>query len=256
MGKIGFYLFGHFIAYYGLMIVIGLLVASHLAVIQIRRYGLEVNDCIILCAMAGLAGIMGAKTLYLIVSYRSIDWWRITELSYLNDLMKGGFVFLGGVIGAIPVLWFCRSRLGIPVERHLQAWAGCLPICHGFGRIGCFLVGCCYGIPCKGPLAVVYRSSPFAPSGVPLFPVQLVEAGIEFCIGGCLLVFSRKWKGAAGGYLYLMAYSVCRFGLEFLRYDAERGSFAGLSVSQWVSLVLLPVSAILFLVQMRKRLET
>ena len=144
MGSLGFYSFGHFIAYYGLMIVIGIMVSSVFAAIQVKRFGLSMNDLIILVSVCGLCGIMGAKVLYIIVSFQKIDITRLNELPYLTSIMNGGFVFLGGVIGVLPALIFCRAKLQIPVQPYIQSCMGCLPVAHAFGRVGCFLVGCCF----------------------------------------------------------------------------------------------------------------
>lgn len=252
MGGLGFYVFGHFVAYYGLMIVIGLLTSSFFAYIQMKRFGLVMNDFIILCSICGLSGIIGAKILYLVVSYQSIDMSRLTEPSYISSLMSGGFVFLGGVFAILPSLLFCKKKLHISIQPYIQSCIGCLPIGHAFGRIGCFLVGCCYGCPFDSPFSVTYTQSSFAPNGIPLFPVQLVEAFIEFAIGICLIIFSKKLHRSNGIYLYLLTYSISRFFLEFMRYDEARGSLAGLSTSQFLC-VLLCLAALFFFIRNRRQ---
>ena len=117
-----------------------------------------------------------------------------------------------------------------------------LPLFHAFGRVGCFLAGCCYGIPAPaGWLGVTFPASAVeAPSGVPLLPVQLYEAA------GCVLLFllldhltDRGWPGGRLLALYLALYAVFRFLLEFLRGDAVRGSLGPLSTSQVISLAVL-----------------
>lgn len=252
MGELGFYVFGHFIAYYGLMIVTGLLTGSFFAYIQIKRFGLVMNDLIILCSVCGLSAIIGAKILYLIVSFSSIDFARLTDPSYVNSLMNGGFVFLGGVIAILPALIFCKKKLHISIQPYIRSCIGCLPIGHAFGRIGCFLVGCCYGCPYDGPISVTYTQSSFAPNGISLFPVQLAESFIEFTIGICLIIFSRKLHGYHGVYLYLLAYSVSRFLLEFMRYDEARGVLAGISTSQFFC-ILLFMAALFFVIRDRRQ---
>lgn len=248
MGEIGFYFFGHFIAYYGLMIVLGLLAGSFFAYLQIKRFGLVLDHFIILCSISGLSGILGAKILYLAVSFPDIDFSRLQDPVYISALMSGGFVFLGGVTAALPTLLFCQKKLHIPVSAYVQPCIGCLPIAHAFGRIGCFLVGCCYGRPYTGPFSVTYTQSAFAPNQTPLFPVQLAEALFEFTIGICLVAFSRRLKGYMGVWVYLAAYSIARFFLEYMRYDQARGMIAGLSTSQIISIFLF-VGSLLFLLR-------
>ena len=113
------------------------------------------------------------------------------------------------------------------------------PLFHTFGRIGCFLGGCCYGIPCD--FGFVYTQNPIAmANGVRRFPVQLLEA--LFCFFLFLLLFSLFRRGRCKNRLlalYLGIYSVGRFFLEYLRGDDYRGFLWGLSTSQLISILLL-----------------
>ncbi len=238
MSSLGFYLSGRFVPYYGFMIALGLLLNIPLAYIQIRRFRLSIDNFMIICGISGLFGILGAKMLYLLVSVGDLDFSRIKDISYIGAIMRGGFVFFGGIIGLFFALLFCKRRLGITVQPYLQACLGCVPIAHGFGRIGCLLAGCCYGIPYGGRFSVVYTNSGLAPCGIGLFPVQLVEALLEWIIGGCLLAFSPKLKGNLSLFLYLLVYSLVRFCLEFFRYDERRGELGGLSTSQLLGLLI------------------
>lgn len=239
MGAIGFTLFNHFIAYYGLMIVIGILLNIPLAYVQVRRFQLVMNDLIIICSFSALLGVIGAKILYFITIWKYIDFSRLNDLSYISPLMSGGFVFIGGVFGFLLAIFLCEKILHIPIQPYIQACTGCLPIGHAFGRIGCFLVGCCYGKPYTGIFAVTYTKSLFAPQGIPLFPVQIAEALIEFLLGICLLIFSRKLWGYSALLIYLLVYSSARFLLEFLRHDEIRGRIGVISTSQLLSIVLI-----------------
>lgn len=244
MGKVGAYFFGHFIAYYGLMIVLGILVSALIAYFQIKRFHLVMNNLIIICGFFALFGIIGAKILYLIISFPNIDISKLLNLNYVSSLMSGGFVFLGGILGGLLALVLCKNKLEIPVPQYVQACIGCIPIGHAFGRIGCYLVGCCYGIPYTGWFSVTYTESPFAPCGVKLFPVQLAEAAVEIGLGIILLMLSPKLKRYLGLFLYLTIYSLSRFFLEFLRYDEVRGKIAGISTSQFLCVLLFIFSAL------------
>lgn len=253
MGATGFYFFGRFIAYYGLAIVIGIAVAALLAYIRIKALGLNGTDFIILCSVSLLFAIAGAKLLYIVVSIDTIDFKRLLEPKYLAAVMSGGFVFYGGLLGAVPALWLCKHKLKIDIEKYIPPCFGCFPIAHGFGRIGCFLVGCCYGIPYSGPLAVTYRYSLFAPNGTPLFPVQLTEAVFEIIIGLVLYLFCKRVSAASVVTLYILMYAPLRFVLEFLRYDTNRGVVLGVSTSQIISAALFLSAIIYIFTQRRKR---
>lgn len=252
MGKLGFWFLNHFIPYYGLMIVIGLLTACFIAYIQTRKYHLDWNDFIILSAISGLGIIIGAKILYLIVSIPVIDFERLNEFSYFNSLMSGGFVFYGGVLGGLFSLYLCKKALKINITPYLQYCTACLPIAHGFGRIGCFLVGCCYGIPHEGLFSVTYQQSLYAPDNIPVFAVQLVEAFGDFLIGAILLSRSRKWSGISAFSFYITAYAAMRFILEYFRGDLDRGFVGILSTSQFISMILFAICLTIFVKDRKK----
>lgn len=235
MGALGFHFFNHFIAYYGLMIVIGIAVAAFIAYIQIKKFHLNWNDFLIISSTSGLFCIIGAKILYILLSIHAIDIDKLKNLSYISTLMNGGFVFWGGLIGVFPALYLCQKKFGIYVSEYLQYCTCCIPIAHGFGRIGCYLVGCCHGIPYDGCFSIIYSNSLYAPNGVLLFPVQLLETFCEFIIGLFLLLSCKKQTGTSSIITYIMLYSVMRFFLEYLRGDFIRGNLYGFSTSQIIS---------------------
>ena len=96
-------------------------------------------------------------------------------------------VFYGGLLGAIGALYLYGKVRKINTDDLLQTAAPCFPLFHAFGRIGCFMAGCCYGIPCSVgfPLAVE--------PDVIRFPVQLVEAFA--CIVLFVLLFYLRQAG-------------------------------------------------------------
>ncbi len=229
------------IPYYGLCIVAGVSAASLAGWAQTKLYRKSFDDLITIAGCAGLGGILGAKLLYLAVSWNHIDWARFwTDASYLSALMSGGFVFYGGVLGALCGAWAGGKIFRISIRDYVQLAAPCIPLGHAFGRLGCSLAGCCYGIAYSGPGAVTYENSPFAPTGVSLFPVQLTESVLEFVLAGLLFLYTDRHIGRPkhGLEIYLGVYAAFRFFLEFLRGD-ERGEYLGLSTSQWLSLALL-----------------
>lgn len=79
-------------------------------------------------------------------------------------------------------------------------------------------------------------------AGIPRVPVQLIEAGFNFILFLVLYFYVKKKprSGRALG-IYVIAYSIARFSLEFLRGDVYRGGFLWLSTSQWISLLMIPL---------------
>lgn len=229
------------IPWYGLFIVLGIAAGALLGYFLIRANRMDYDDFIQTACFVGLGAMAGAKLLYLIVSWRSIDFSRITDPEYLNALMGGGFVFYGGLIGGLTGLYLCGKILHIPVTDYARTAIPVIPLVHAFGRIGCAFAGCCYGVPYDGPGAVVYTESIAAPTGVPLFPVQAVEAAGNLVIAAILCMYGenclRNGKKSKSVQLYLVLYAILRFALEFVRYDdSERGILMGLSTSQWISI--------------------
>ena len=170
------------IPWYGLFIVLGIAAGVLLGYFLIRGARLSFDDFIQVVCFVGLGAMIGAKLLYLAVSWKDIDFSRLTDLEYLNALMGGGFVFYGGLIGGLAGLYLCGKILRIHVLDYAQAAIPVIPLVHAFGRVGCAVVGCCYGVPYEGVGAIAYQESVAAPVGVPLFPVQAVEAA------GCLVL--------------------------------------------------------------------
>lgn len=227
---------------YGTMIVLGLLTAGMLGWHMTRRAGLDFNDFLLLVVYTVALGVVGAKAAYLALNWSDIDLGRLTEPGYLDMLLSGGFVFYGGIPLGLLGMWLAHRLHHIDPRPYLRLGMPLLPLAHAFGRVGCFLAGCCYGVPYDGPLAVTYPPNALGtPAGISLFPVQLAEAAVELAIFALLLwLYLRGW-GANGLFsVYLLIYGVARFGLEYLRYDAARGHFLWFSTSQWVSLALVP----------------
>lgn len=200
---------------------------------------------IALAAMAGL--FIGAHLLYGAVNFRIFiraarDHFSlihsVTDFMYLLAAIFGGMVFYGGLFGAlVGAAWYMKS-LNLPHNPYMDVIAFCIPLFHGFARIGCFLGGCCYGV--EWQYGVVFRNSLEASAnGVPRFPVQLLEAGLEFLLFAViLLLFIKNKLSGRLIYLYLLSYSVIRFFDEFLRGDKIRGFVGPLSTSQFISVIL------------------
>lgn len=248
-------LFGILIPLYGLMIVTGVCIGAAAGIYLVKKNHLSTDDFILGAAYTAIGGFVGAKLLYLWVSRDLIQWGRIFEFEYFRLLMTGGFVFYGGLAGGLTGLWLSGRIHRISVKDYLYVCIPLLPFIHGFGRIGCGLVGCCYGIPYNGPMAIQYTESAAAPLNVPLFPVQYLEAGINILLA--ILLFFRVRKTGVDVrnlLLYLITYSALRFALEFLRFDKhERGVYGGISTSQWISAAVLLVSAVLFVYDKRNQ---
>ena len=243
---LGISILGRFVPYYGLCIVAGIVVGALVAHQQARVHRLAFDDMILFTCFAALGGIVGAKLLFLLVSWEHIEWSRLVNPTYLSSIMNSGFVFYGGVIGAVIACCVARRFINLEWRILMNVLAPAFAVGHGFGRIGCLLVGCCYGIPWDGIVSVTYNHSIIAPNGIPLVPVQLIEAIGEGIIALILIwMINYRNKSNEGILLYLVLYTPLRFILEFLRYDdIERGMLGMFSTSQWISIALFIIACI------------
>ena len=141
-----------------------------------------------------------------------------------------GLTFMGFLLGVVSFL-VCYGRMsGIGGAYLLNALLPSLALGQAIGRVGCFLGGCCYGVPCAWGVVYPKGSLPYSVyGGTPLFPVQLLEAGSLFLLFiVCLIVpFHRRW------WVYLGGVSAIRLGLDFFRGDLS--TCAGLSPQQLVA---------------------
>ncbi len=250
-----------YIGTYGVMIALGLLAAVALAAWRAKRAGMTPDPVIDLTFIAVVAGFLGARLTYIVV-----NWGEFLRAPGELLLSRSGFVFLGGLLFAAAACAVYLHWKGLNFWRMGDILAPSVAVGHGFGRVGCHFAGCCHGEVCGQPhgfcLSVprietaetglwpnayydqVLRGviGPEAEHSLPIWPVQLMETGGLFLLAGALLLLSRRVfpLGTLVG-IYMAAYAVLRFGLEFLRGDPERGLFFGetVSTSQILSVALL-----------------
>ena len=95
-------------------------------------------------------------------------------------LFTNGFVFYGGLIGAVLAMWWYTHHFKMDFWQSVELLIPSVPLVHAFGRIGCFCGGCCYGIPFDPPIGIAFTNSPVAPNGIPLFPGAAGGGRLEF----------------------------------------------------------------------------
>lgn len=235
-------IFGFQLPMYGLVIFIGLVIGTILAVFYFSKFNNIKKEDVLYAILYGVIGLgVGAKLLYiltnipfLIENYNTINIWET-----LWEMFRGGFVFYGGLLGGILGVFIYSKQFKISFKSIILTLVPMVPLVHAIGRIGCLFAGCCYGMEYHGFGAIVFHNSMLAPNNIPLFPMQIVEA---ICNLGIFIILLATYKKHLGTYktlgLYLILYSIVRFVLEFVRGDLIRGIYLGLSTSQWISIVL------------------
>ncbi len=235
---------------YGLMAIIGIVAALLFVVLKNRRSTpplLAKDDLINLLAVIMVGVLLGSKLLYIITILPPLirNWSAISsDWSFFLTLLTDGGVFYGGLLGGIIATQLYCKKYRVSVRNAAELFTCAIPLFHVFGRIGCFLAGCCYGK--EWAHGIVFSNSTIAPNNIPLFPTQLFESGFNLVLFFLLLYLSSRLKQAWQIFpIYLVSYASMRFVLEFFRGDAIRGVWL-LSTSQWISLSLLVVIIVWF----------
>ena len=264
MHGIAFQLFGLNIHWYGIMVALGFL--ASLAVLQYKRgYARMTSDQVIdLSIIVVVCGIVGARIAYVIQFFDQFrgNLWKIFRID------QGGLVFYGGFILAALVIFRYVRRHKLCVSRILDICAPAMAIGHAFGRVGCFLQGCCFGIPCKA-FGTVYPpgtapaarypdmasiatnlqlTGKAAASSLPLLPVQLFESAGNLLLGiGLLLLFRKIRRSGSIAAAYFIGYGIMRFILECFRGD-HTDRIIGLTRAQLVGLfIMIPIGIFCYL---------
>ncbi|WP_428937210.1 prolipoprotein diacylglyceryl transferase [Fontivita pretiosa] len=226
---------------YGLMMVIGFLAAIQLAKFLARRSGIDPEIFVNAGLIALIAGVVGARLSHVIENFHQYtDPSRSAWANFVDaiNIRSGGLTYYGGFLLAFPILVLYAIKKKVPLKLGMDIVAPCLMIGLGFGRIGCFLNGCCYGDVCDLPWAVTFPNNDLGP----VHPAQLYSAFTAFLIAGISYSFFtlRPAPGRVFA-LMLMLEGVTRFILELLRVEPPVLGPFSLSMLLGVGIALLGV---------------
>ena len=229
---------------YGLMIGIGFVLALLVGEYRAKKMGMKEEALIDIAIIAGVSGFLGAKLLYIIVSFKD----------FIEDpigvLGSSGFVVYGGLIAGVLCNLIYVKIKKLSFLEYFDLVMPEIALAQGFGRIGCFLAGCCYGKETSAWYGVTFPADCLAPAGVSLIPTQLFSAAGDFIFAIILFILQRtlyKKKKKTSGIVtavYLMLYAVGRFLIEFLRND-PRGAVGVLSTSQFIAIFMFAAGAVM-----------
>ena len=200
---------------YGFFLALAFLSAIFIASREAGRLGLPVAKFYDLCFYAVLGALVGSRLLYVLLDLRPF----LEHPLKIFALWEGGLVFHGGVILALAVAFYYIRRNQLPWRTTLDALALGLPVGQFFGRIGCFMAGCCYGSPADLPWAVIFTNpQSLCPVKEPLHPAQLYEAFLALGVFGLLSVLKTKKRYDGQMILtYFCLAGLVRFVVEFFR---------------------------------------
>lgn len=216
---------------YTLMAFLGGFCALVYVFFKLERFRVEFTSFIAMFIFSMIGGVAGSRLLFVIAQ---LGWlmnhFSVSKLFLL--IFQSGFVFYGGLFGVISSLYLYTYKNAGLRKRVYRMIAPAIPFFHAFGRIGCFLAGCCYGRELADPIYFM---------GIRLerIPVQLAESGFEMVLFIYLEIVDRKKENCDLLGIYLVSYALFRFLDEFMRGDAIRGIYLGISSAQWISVLIL-----------------
>ena len=232
---------------YGACIAIGLLLALWMSTVRAKKRGMSDDICYGIVFCAAIFGFLGAKLMFCIVEWKGFI---ADPLAYLSS---SGFVVYGGITGGcLAVIIYCGIKKVSALD-YLELVIPSVALAQAFGRLGCFMAGCCYGRETDSIIGIAFSHSDFAPNGVKLIPTQLISS-VGNLINMCLLLWIAKNTKKRGTVLacYVIFYSIGRFFVEMLRND-ERGSVGSLSTSQFYGIFSLVIGLGIFVWAMKHK---
>jgi len=243
---------------YGLMLIIGVIVATALAARAGKRRGILPEKIWDFGVYVVLFGILGARAQFFIEYHQ--ESFAGKPLYTIFYIWEGGLVLYGGVAAGVVAGYIYLKRQRIPIADFLDTIGPYAPIGLGFGRLGCLLNGCCWGhlTGPDFPLGIRFPAGSLVShaqdqfdltSGVaslPVQPTQIYAALHAFLLFG-LLIWYVSGTVPRGSVFPVMGilYGIGRFVEEIIRDDVEP-FWLGLTLAQWTSAGVFVVS-ILFL---------
>jgi len=241
---------------YGAMLAVAFLVGTFLALREARRLKLDEDRLITVILVALISGVVGARMLYVI---EHIDEFR-RQWGGAFAIWQGGLTLYGGVVAGTLGGLISARRLGQPLWVVADALTPSFALGTMFGRIGCFLNGCCYGRPTGQSWGVTFPSDSYAGlefGNAPLHPSQLYAAFAGLVL---FLVFwglrTRSWTPGIKFWSFLALFAVVRIGIDFTRAwerDARLFTIGDLPITEsQVTSVALILFAVLMILRLHR----
>ena len=230
---------------YGVLLAAAYLLGLWLAVKRAKAAGVDPTRIMDLLIWVIISALVVAKVLLFVVDFEHFT----SSWQEFMTLLRSGGVFYGGLIAAIVVcIWQLRKHR-LPLWSSGDLFAPGIALGYMVGRLGCLLAGCCYGKPTDVAWAITF-TDPAAnfnvgtPLNVALHPTQVYESLAGLVIFAALLILERRPGHFPGRtfWSFALLYGVLRFIIEFYRGDDRGFLFNTLSTSQFISVILVPLS--------------
>lgn len=233
---------------YGLILSLSIILATGVAYFLAKQDGRWHNHIVDIGIYSGIAGIVGAR----LWDVFFFDWaYYSHHLSEIFYVWQGGMAIQGGIVFGVGAGTIYARRHKIDILALADIVAPAIILGQAIGRCANLLNGDAFGAPTGGNFGIIYPETTLAYhtyGAQPLWPAEVWEGQIDFVIFALLLIF-RAFPHAKGQAfsLYIMLYSLARFGLEFLRGDYATPVFLSFTSAQTTSLVAFILALIFFI---------
>jgi phosphatidylglycerol:prolipoprotein diacylglycerol transferase len=233
---------------YGLILSLSIILAIGVAYFLAKQDGRWHNHIVDIGIYSGIAGVVGAR----LWDVFFFDWaYYSHHLSEIFYVWQGGMAIQGGIVFGVGAGIIYARRHKIDILALADIVAPAIILGQAIGRCANLLNGDAFGAPTGGNFGIIYPETTLAYhtyGAQPLWPAEVWEGQIDFVIFALLLIF-RAFPHAKGQAfsLYIMLYSLARFGLEFLRGDYATPVFLSFTSAQTTSLVAFILALIFFI---------
>lgn len=233
---------------YGLILSLSIILATGVAYFLAKQDGRWHSHIVDIGIYSGIAGIVGAR----LWDVFFFDWaYYSHHLSEIFYVWQGGMAIQGGIVFGVGAGIIYAKRHKIDILALADIVAPAIILGQAIGRCANLLNGDAFGAPTGGNFGIIYPETTLAYhtyGAQPLWPAEVWEGQIDFVIFALLLIF-RAFPHAKGQAfsLYIMLYSLARFGLEFLRGDYATPVFLSFTSAQTTSLVAFILALIFFI---------
>lgn len=233
---------------YGLILSLSIILATGVAYFLAKQDSRWHNHIVDIGIYSGIAGIVGAR----LWDVFFFDWaYYSHHLSEIFYVWQGGMAIQGGIVFGVGAGIIYARHHKIDILALADIVAPAIILGQAIGRCANLLNGDAFGAPTGGNFGIIYPETTLAYhtyGAQPLWPAEVWEGQIDFVIFALLLIF-RAFPHAKGQAfsLYIMLYSLARFGLEFLRGDYATPVFLSFTSAQTTSLVAFILALIFFI---------
>ena len=254
-----FNIFGLSIDLYSICFLLGVIACFVYTYIAMKKCGYSptaIDTILIIGIFAILFGIFSG------VLFQSI-------YDYIADPSKGfkitgRMTFIGGLIGGIVsylaiyliYVYLINPKLKeknfFKSDMNKGAWYGArfipasITVAHAFGRLGCLFAGCCHG-----KITDAWYGIYNVEVGAKTVPIQLFESIFLFVLTATMIVLFFKFHFKYNLSVYLISYGIWRFVIEFFRADFRGNFIAGISPSQFWSIIMVLAGVAFFFIYHR-----